>query len=163
MGIRITLEWYEYSIAAEVGKLRTMTAIRHGIPSKYGASSNAWTDDIEGAAAEMAVAKYLGVYWGGSMETFKAADISEKIQVRQTKYESGRLIVRSEDRDDHVYVLVTGTIPNLTIHGWIEGSEAKQDIYLDSPNDRPPAYFIPQSQLQPVEMLQTLTGTRSSN
>lgn len=149
----ITLEWHEYSMAVEIGTLRRITALKRGSQSYHGASNLSWTEDIEGAAAELCVAKELGIYWNGGIDTFKDADLGLNIQVRWTPSHSNNLIVREADSDDAYYVLVTGELPTMRIHGYVQGSYAKNDYWKRAPNGRPPAYFVTKDYLRPVAEL----------
>jgi len=84
--------------------------------------------DVEGAAAEMAVAKYFGVYWYPSVNSGKAADV-KNFQVRSTNHKNGKLIVRENDEKNEQYILVTCNVQKFNIIGWIWLNDAKQDRY----------------------------------
>ncbi|MFZ9715901.1 MAG: hypothetical protein ACO3CH_00400 [Ilumatobacteraceae bacterium] len=146
----VTLLPYEYSTASSVGARRVATAIYRNSANQHGFSKgHGWEEHIEGACAEMAVAKYLDIYWDGSNGTYKLPDLSGLMQVRWTPYETGKLIVRPADDDYCRYVLVTGRCPDYTIRGYMQGVVAKDPKYLDTLGDksRPQVYAIPQSQL----------------
>jgi len=133
----------EGRIAALVGVERHIQSRRRCYQNRYGAKENeSWQIDIEGACGEMAVAKYLGIYWGGHTGTFKKADVGNN-QVRTTSEPNGRLIVRERDNPEQRYWLVIGTFPNYWIHGYIKGEDAQRDEWLDDPDNRPPAWFVP--------------------
>lgn len=151
--MEIELEWYEYALAAETGKLRRLTAIRRSSANSHGAENLSWTEDIEGAAAEMAVAKALGIYWSGGIDTFKNPDLGRNFQVRWTPSHSNNLIVREGDLDTDAYILATGTTPKFVVRGYLYGYEAKNKDWERSPNGRPPAYFIPPNHLRPISEL----------
>ena len=117
---------------------------------KQGAGYNeadAWRNDIEGACAELAYCKALGIYWPGSINSFKDADCGKLTQIRQTHHLNGSLIVRDRDPDNHFYVLVVGHCPEFEIVGWIKGHDAKKNEFLRCPGDQNPAYFVPQNKL----------------
>lgn len=154
--MEITLDWHEYAMAAEIGKLRRMTALSRGSQNAHGGINLSWTEDIEGAGAELCVAKALGIYWNGGIDTFKNPDLGHNIQVRWTPSHSNSLIVRSADPDTDYYVLVTGTLPTLTIQGYALGSYAKNEYWSKAPNGRPPAYFVPKDYLRPVIELKAI-------
>jgi len=100
--------------------------------------------------AEKFVAVALGCpEEGEGVNTFKAPDIGDNIQVRQTDRWDGCLIVRDDDKDGQFYVCVVGRCPHFRIAGWMLGMEAKQDQWRRSPNGGPPAYFVPQENLYP--------------
>lgn len=96
----------------------------------------------------MAYAKAAGVYWSGSVDTFKAPDV-ETVQVRTRSGDGPRtdLIVRRSDDPDDVFVLVIGKIPNYRIVGWMRGHEAWRDEYIASHGSRAPAWFVPPDKL----------------
>lgn len=149
----VKLEWPEYAMAVNNAVLKTMGAIRKGYQNKHGMVGRGWTEGIEGTCAEVAVAKALGIFWDGGVGEFKGPDVSDNLQVRWTDKSTNKLIVRDADRDENTYILVIGECPEYNIVGWIEGTEAKQERYLFGPNGRPPAYFVPQEDLKPIETL----------
>jgi hypothetical protein len=148
--MEVELEWHEYAMAAEIGKLRRLTAVRRSSENSHGATNLSWTEDIEGAAAELVVAKCLGIYWNGGIDTFKKPDLGKDIQVRWTPLHSNSLIVREADPDSNIYILVTGTTPKFVVRGYLYGSEAKNKAWERSPNGRAPAYFVPANHLRPI-------------
>lgn len=137
-------------------ELAAMVGIRRRAESKSGLRqdnhgldhSDFWGMDIEGAAAEMAYCKFRNKYWNASINSFKAGDCGENVQIRSTPLPNGCLIVREEDLDHHYYVLVIGSSPVFRVAGWIHGKEAKKPEFMKSPNGRPAAYFVPQSYLR---------------
>lgn len=151
--VRVELTWFEAFRAAEAGVMRHIEALKRKRPQTYGSVNKPWDIDIESAAAEMAVAKGLGVYWtavAGRPENLPG-DCGQ-YQVRSTTRENGCLILHDRDADDDVFVLVTGQVPMFTLRGWIRGAEGKNPLYL-SPGDGRPAYFVPQHALMTLESL----------
>jgi len=106
--------------------------------------------DIQAAAAECAFAKARDKYWDFSVNTFKKPDVGD-IQIRHTIRNGGKLIVRPDDSDDEIFVLVTGEIPEFTIRGYMRGSEAKQDQFISNPGGGKPCWMVPQDNLRPVK------------
>ena len=151
--IEVNLEWFEYRMASYVGLNRQLSSMRKGRRDAHGFDGTGWSEHIEGACGELAVSKHLGRYWDGSIDTFKNADLGEKIQVRTSHNHSYKLLVRPNDDDNHAYVLVTGRCPNYRIWGYIIGRDAKIDEYIDAPLGRPPAYFVPKEKLRDVNEL----------
>jgi hypothetical protein len=149
----VILEWPEYAMGVNNAVLKAMGAIRRGYKNNHGMVGIGWEEGIEGTLAEIAVAKALGIFWNGGVGEFKGPDVGTNIQVRWTNKATNKLIVRDADRSENTYVLVTGECPEYNIVGWIEGTEAKQDRFLFGPNGRPPAYFVPQEELNPIESL----------
>jgi len=148
----ITLAPNEMTTAALVGASRALESKTRGLKDRHGFSGGCWETQIEGAAGEMAAAKAMGLYWDGSVNAFRKPDLPG-IQVRTRSQHGYDLIVRPDDSPDDLYVLVTGKMPEYQIHGWIRGSDAMQDRWLKEHGDRPPAYFVPQDALQPIETL----------
>lgn len=146
----VTLDWHEYAMGAEIGKLRQLASIRRGSQHKYGMTADGWTEHIEGACAELAVAKALGIYWDGSVDTFKGRpDLPGAVEVRRRSRDDWDLIVRPDDPDDAWFVLVVGSCPVYRIVGMMLGRQAKQDCWRQEYGGRPAAFFVPQADLLP--------------
>lgn len=138
-----------------------------------------------GALGEHAFAKWLGVpraidgQWGvcpacgcfaGTVNTFKTEGDVGRYQVRTRSHPNSPLIIRDDDADDDVFVLVTvwsqlgrnrpkirlalavgdGVYDNFTVAGWITAGDAKQWGWRRDPQGRGSAYFIPQENLRPI-------------
>jgi len=138
----------EIQIAAAVGVARFTENIRTRRYEGHGLSDHPLHVHVDGACGEAAFAKARGVYWNGDIGDMYAPDV-DGWQVRTTRLNDGRLIVRAIDADDARFVLVRGQCPRFQIVGWILGRLAKSPEWLCSPNGRPPAYFVPSSALQP--------------
>lgn len=153
--MKIILSLEEIAMAASIAVHRGIDAIKHNRKNQHGFIGNGWTENIEGYGAELAVAKALNIYYSaGAGKGFKDADVSEKIQVRWASQESYRLIVRGADKAEYVYVLVTGEAPEYDIKGFMPGHIVKQDKYFSNPgNGRPDAWWVPQSDLKPIELI----------
>lgn len=146
----VSLDLHEIEMAVQVGLRRRLETLRQGLKDAHGfGGEHPWELDIQGAAAELALAKFLGRYWDGSVNTMKRGDVGQ-LQVRSTDRANGSLIIRSNDSDDDYFVLVTGSIPQFNVRGWIKGSDAKVAEYEKAPNGRPPAWFVPQHVLIPL-------------
>lgn len=150
--MNVTLASHEMATAAWVGVRRQVEARRKGLPDKHGFDGDGWGSHIEGAGGEMAVAKALNRYWDGSVNTFRAPDLPG-MQVRTRSRHDFELLVRPNDSRDEVFVLVTGQMPNYTVHGWIRGHEAMRDEWSKQHGGRPPAYFVPHEALHPIDNL----------
>lgn len=148
----IELSWSEVSHAAWIGACRRIVALRRGRSEPAGAARDPWTIDIEGACAEMAVAKVQDRYWFALADrTSTLPGDAGTLQVRHTPRADGKLIIRPADSPGAVFVLVTGTAPRFTIAGSIKCADARRDEWWQAPNDRPGAWFVPQSALAPLE------------
>ena len=138
----ITLSWHEVGNAAIVGSRRQMLSLKDGRKDAHGFDGVGWSEHIEGALGEMALAKMLGVYWGVEANRFKLPDVGS-LQVRTLSSHGYDLIVRENDADDEYFVLVTGKCPTYWIRGAILGRDAKKPEFLKKYGGREPAYFVP--------------------
>lgn len=150
--MKVVLDWYEVSRAALVGVSRNVEASRRGCVSARKIEDE-WSAHINGALGECAFAKASGMYWSGSVNTFKAADIGDNIQVRTRTRHEYDLIVRDSDKDGDVYVLVTGGPNEFLVHGWIPCADAKDQRYAANYGGYGQAYFVPKADLRPIEEL----------
>lgn len=156
----VTLKWSEVLIAAQAGVQRRVLHLRRQTGAPYGHPGEPWDVDIEGCAAELAVAQVLGTYWTG-MEangSDRRAQVGDAgtVQVRSTRHPGGCLILHNEDADDDVFVLVVGRIPQLDVKGWIHGRNGKRADYWRSQSVRHPAFFVPQQALAPIGRLASM-------
>jgi len=144
----VELTWPQWLMCAEVGLWRYVSSRQKGMEHKYGYDGHSPIDDIEAAAAEYAASLAMNTSWQAGVNTFKGADNGNFTQVRATRLENGSLIVREDDPDEHRYVLViVESEKRFNVVGWLFGSDAKQDHWKKAPNGRPPAYFVPQGEL----------------
>lgn len=147
----------EIMMAATIGIMRQATNIRDDRKDRYGASEkNGWQLHVEGALGEAAVAKGLNIFWNGSIGTFKAPDVAD-LQVRSTTWSSGSLIIHKADSSKEIFILVTGVNGSYVLRGWMYGADAKNEKYWKDPKkENRFAYFVPQSDLEPMSKLKKL-------
>ena len=146
----VSLRPHEIDMAAGVGVRRHISALRAGRPNQHGltAADDGWRAHIEGACGELAVAKFAGLFWSGSVDTFRAVpDLGDAIEVRTRSNHNYDLIIRRADDPAKQYVHVTGQVPEFRIHGWITGGDARRDEFLRTYGGREPAWFVPASAL----------------
>ncbi len=150
--MQIRLSWHEVSAGAAVGIRRHMEALRAELQDKYGFDGDGWGVHIEGACAEIAVAKALSVYWEPTVNTFRSGgDIGNNIQVRCRSTDDYDLLIRQNDKDEQIFILITGKIPEFCVRGWIIAGEAKRHPeWIREHGGRPPAWFVPQEALSPI-------------
>ena len=149
-GVEVSLTANEVLVAGYVGMRRNAEASfrnrRPRFPERV--CGELWGFHVESAHAELAVAKYLGIYWGFGVNTFHVPDID------RTNYEvrwSSRDDVKVRPDDKGIVISVTGRCPNYTLKGWIDAEDAKQDRwYFDK---QPTCYFVPHQHLHPMEEL----------
>lgn len=141
------------AMAANAACLRNIAAVKRGYKSIK--DDQAWQAHIEGACGEVAVAKVMGKYWGGSVNSFKSGgDIdSTGWEVRTRSREEYDLIIRDTDPDGRVFILVTGKSPDYSVWGWIMSEDAKQPQWRKNYGGHGEAYFVPKAALKPMEEL----------
>lgn len=116
-----------------------------------------WAIDIEGAAAEYVVARYLDRAWGSNVVTVSAvADVSATVQVRWTHYTTGMLRAHDDDKDDQLFVLVRRRMPSLDMAGWAYGRDVKNREKTDPEGRGRFAYFMPSTETRPMPELKTV-------
>jgi len=145
--IEVRLRDYEVLQAAMTGMLRQVSAIKRKSVSKI--NGREWQAHIEGACGEVAVAKVMGRYWGGGINTYKSGgDIdSTGWEVRTRSSHDYDLIVRDDDDDERVFILVTGHAPDYRVHGWIRAADAKRQEWQKDYGGHGLAYFVPHQAL----------------
>lgn len=114
---------------------------------------------VVGAMGEMAVAKWLGIWYSFSEGTYKTdTDLSGDLEVRTRTNTDWSLLVRPQDKDESKFVLVTTSDGNsLILHGWISGAEAKKDEWVrDWGNRGRPVFSVPQEALKEMQELRSI-------
>lgn len=142
----------ELLMAATTGIARRIDSLAHqraqtvpGIDAK----GMGWVRDIEGACAELAVAKATNRFYDFSQRRFRGqgGDV-DAWQVRHTVEDEGHLILREHDDRNAYYMLVTGHSGTYTIRGYLLGEDGRKDEWKRDPGGRGrPCWFIPQSAL----------------
>lgn len=151
--LSVALEWYEITAAAQVAVLRNVEALRQGKRSKRGKDAQ-WERHVLGALGECAFCKATGRYWSGSVNSYQEeSDVGKTLQVRTRSSHSYDLIIRSEDKDEDVFVLVTGGPAEFTVHGWLLGKDGKKSKFLNNHGGYGAAYFVPQDRLRSAKDL----------
>jgi hypothetical protein len=152
MSNRIELTGKEMMQGCNVGVFRMIenhkrgrrAEARIGHAAKY---EDHWRNHIEGALGEMALAKYLGVYWSG-VGRLATPDIGTNIEVRTSKYESGEMPIHPTDDDESNFWFLVGQYGDYRIAGFMRGGQAKRDDWWKDKNDNKRfAFWVPQSEL----------------
>ena len=151
MSVDITLSPWDIMLAAQAGVQRQVENLSLGRKHAYGLLSNEndWQYSIEGCLGEFALAKFLGVNWPGK-NRIGAADVGD-VDVRTSAHEHGALLLHPPDPDDRPFWLLTGLNGNYVVHGWIHARDGKLPEYWRDPTGNRPAFFVPQSKLNPAE------------
>jgi hypothetical protein len=155
--INITLTLAEARLAASVGVERQLQALQQRLDHRNGATDT-WTLHVEGAAGELAAAKALGTYWPATVGTFHTqGDLAPGIEVRTRSRHDYDLIIRDDDPEDALYILVTGTLPHYRVHGYANGTQ-RDPAHRRTHGGRPAAFFIPHDALHDITTLRTHLG-----
>lgn len=124
-----------------------------GLKDKHGAETDRNFDyHLLGAKGEIAFKKFINSNEKISVNTFKKIPDISGFEVRTRSHEDYDLIIRKDDPDDRIYVLVVGEGCRFRIVGWIRGAE-KYTFQTKTFNRRPKAWFIPQSALHEIESI----------
>lgn len=162
----VLLEWYEIDKAAGVGCRRQIEAMRAGKPDIYGFFGAGWDVHIAGAQGEVALAKWLDVYWGGSVNCYRniKGDVGD-YEVRTRTRKDYELLIRPDDVVDTAFYILAHSFPPNTfkeapvgglgvrLMGWMRGRDAKNPKWIAHHGGRAPAYFVPHTELHPMSML----------
>jgi hypothetical protein len=149
----IRLTFPELTLAGVIGVFRNVSGLQKR-SHRHGYTGDGWGVNINGAAAEMAVARYFDRFWSplalGDLSA-QPGDVGP-YQVRSTTRTMGSLILHEDDPDDARFYLVITEPPLCRIVGWISGRDGKQARWWRE-DVREPAYFVPQSALTRGETL----------
>ena len=151
--IPIDLTPAECSTSAIGATMRNVEAQRLGLRDAHGFTGDGLTAHIDGALAEVAVAKWLGVFWDAAVGRIGGDDVG-KLGVRSTRHWNGRLRLHHTDRDDRAFVLVVNQSPRFLLAGWMyAGYGKREEWWADPSGDGRWAFFVPQRFLAPMAML----------
>ena len=140
-------------MAMHVGAIRQTRNAKAGLQHAHGLKDPGWSEHIEGACAEAAVAKAFGRWWSPAIKKPDHSGDVGLVEVRHTTHRNGHLLLHKVDAPERAYVLVIGSAPNLTLAGWTWGYEAQRPDWWGEPrkgNGRP--CFMAQK-LAPMESL----------
>jgi hypothetical protein len=143
----VTLCDEDYELAQRIGTARTAEARQSNRPGRAGCPPNNIEQDIDGAAAEIAFARVIGVAPSISCSPSREPDVAG-FHIRSTSRPDGKLIVRPGDSKSNVYVLVVGAGKEWRIIGSAEGYEAARPEFWYDQNGRSGCYMLPQSKLR---------------
>lgn len=160
--LTVTLTEEEVRFATEIGSRRYRDVAAHRRTNR---AALVGTDDeganhALGALGEAAFAKWLGIPYSGTVNTFRSVKDVAGYEVRTRRGPRARLIIRPSD--EGIYVLVTtvdvegyaaGRTDRWAIRGWMTAEDARQHQWAQNPGDRAPCWMIPQDYLHPMSLL----------
>jgi len=151
--VTIELTPFELYGGAMTGINRQIESLRKGNKDNLASSSGSgFGSHVEGAIAEIALAKHLHTYFPFTVNTYHSQpDVFPNFDAKWRGREDDDMFVSIDAKDDTLYVLVTNKGFNYTLHGWATGAEVKQ-CPIKWPGGRP-AHLVLQSQLHPIETL----------
>lgn len=152
---KVTLSKQEWRFAANVGMQRHIQARERNIRQ----AENGYSTHVQGACAEMAVAKWLNVYWVGAPVDDpweNRGDVQPGLEVRSTTNTGGRLLIFEKDPDEHAFVLAIGEPPDFELAGWAYAHEVRRQVDLRPIKEDVLAWALPQDKLRPVAELRAL-------
>ena len=157
--MKVKLNPEEAMMAVAVGARRECKNIYSNFkdlsPPKNG-KRDGWSNMITGACAECAVAKGLGLYWSGVLnsarDSFACPDIGIDLEARCAN--SGNLYIKQRDIDSRRLIYVIGELPEFELIGWVNIVEVKQ-----GPFDEYGYSKIRSSQMRPLSTLNELLQT----
>lgn len=114
---------------------------------------------VLGALGELAVCRYLGYVGELTVDTYKTAADVGQYEVRTRSRPNYELIVRDDDPNDAVFILVLKDGPVFRIKGWIRGRDAKRAEWVQRYGGRPPAYFVPHASMRVMGTLPQLEAS----
>lgn len=157
----VTLTTHEWRYAAAVGIERHINRRSGG----FAQSENGYEKHVRGACAEMAVAKWLNVFWKGALvddPRENRGDVQDGVEVRSTAHPDGRLLIREKDDPDSMFILAVGEPPKFELVGWIYAGEAPDLAQLRplSPGSDP-VWAVDQQDLRPMSELRRELARRA--
>jgi len=153
--MKIELTACEMAIANVVAAMRTTCNRAAGIAENKIGSHSSYQMDVDGFAAELAFCKATNLHPDFVVKNQRLTHDcithdGKTIDVKTTRYESGRLLVTPNKKDcsTQFYVLVIGTPPAFRIIGYASKEEVFAARNYRELNGRW-SYILEQSQLRP--------------
>lgn len=143
----VKLTYAEMQLAGLAGIQRQIQNLKDRSKPAHGADDqNDWQKHIEGCLGEMALAKYLGVYWGG--KGFKGDFDVLDVDARTASKDYYCLILHNTDEDERFVYLLTGINGTYEVRGGMNAKEGKKPEFWKEYYKGRGAYFVPQKLLR---------------
>jgi hypothetical protein len=159
--VLVTLDAYELAWAESVGDHRHQESERRGSRQSDGSKdANALRNHRQGAAAELALTKFLGIPWNATVNTFNGfPDLDGYLECRSKQDRQAYMRLypnRDSSKETAVFVSVTSLDADFIqfrIDGWCIGSAAMQTEYMQKNRWNKREWQVPLSALQPAATL----------
>jgi len=153
-----TLKAWEIELGYYVGMHRSHFAVCERLQHLDKATSDFGGPNLHicGALGEIAVANYLNLYWSSGWGDLNAPDVGFCVEVRATNVIDGHLIITPRDVDQKIFVLARVCdvwLPRIQLPGWCRAVDGKKDEFRRAAPGRPAQFYVPQSQLEPIDAL----------
>lgn len=146
--MNVTLDWFEMVMASDVGMRREVNArVKKMKDSLYKDDTGSWGSHIESASAEMAVAKALGLYWDGSVNVGRRADLPRTFLEVRWNQNPARRSAKVKPHDEGIVIAVAGNSPDFVLLGWIKCVDAQRDEYKSTLSNGSFCFFAPEKVL----------------
>lgn len=155
------LSYPQIMMASHVAIMRRASNAVREVPPRYGAD-NSWEGDIHGCCSELVVARFLNLFWCGSVNSDpgkkKHKDVGGLIEVRSKglhpKKKDYGLTLHQPDENEVPFVCVWPDPPRYHLQGWCLASEGKiQDNWGDHAGQNRPYFQVPLGVLRPMHTL----------
>jgi len=157
MSKRIILNSAEQIVCKQLALMRYEIARAVDRKDQQIGNQPSWQTDEDGIGGEIAASRLLNVYPSLVLKPDAGWDVmyrGKRIDIKTTRYKSGRLLAKLNARDDEVdvYLLVTGTFPEYDVVGYVlKDSLLSPKNIIDLGHGR--GYGLSQDKLTPIEKL----------
>lgn len=166
----INLDEYEVSWAESVGLYRFSESERDGKTQSDGSrAANGLRNHQQGAAAELALTKFLGMKWNATVNTYNSfPDLDGYLECRSKQPAQQHLRLhpnRDKFKGSAVFASVTclkQALSSFRIDGWILGSEAMKQAYLTKTQWGKEEWHVPLADLRSSATFRIETARRLS-
>lgn len=167
--MRVHLSPSEVWIAGQLANMRGIRNLERQLHDRYGDTGTLGVDHhFGGVLGEMSLAKHMDKYYCGNIHDFGAPDLGSHLQVRAVTAPHHRLLLHpwspatgKGDKDGDVFISVLIELGSWTVNGgvdvllrgWLFGGDGKRQEWWEdeSKGKKRPAFFVPNSELRPLE------------
>lgn len=155
MALKVTLNASEVKMVERVSEDRSKYDKKQGFKDyRRAKKQSARFIETNGLGGEVAVCKLFNLF--PDLITNEVSDYDctlhdgTKVEVKTTQYPHGKLIARHTKSSADIYVLVTGTMPDYTVVGYVDAATVKAG---KTELNGKTAYIVEQKDFVPIEKL----------